>query len=122
MGMASPARVLVVEDESDIASLIKHALERGGDAQVAVVGTGDAAIRSVGEAPPDLALVHKSGRLVTEEISPMHDLAFPEGCIHAENVGGDIEKALTTRCIIAFFDVGPLTVEEVREAMGKKPA
>lgn len=83
---------------------------------------------------------HKSGRLVKEEIFPMHYLAFPEGCIHAENVGGDIEKALTTRCIIgafpwnfegdetcpcriiAFFDVGPLTVEEVREAMGKKPA
>src|SRR5918996_1352742 len=71
---------------------------------------------------------------------PMHHLAFPEGCIHAENVGGDIEKALNQRCIIgafpwkfeggeacpcriiAFFDVGPLTVEEVRDAMGKKPA
>jgi kynurenine formamidase len=83
---------------------------------------------------------HKSGRLVKEEIFPMHYLAFPEGCIHAENVGGDIEKALNTRCIIgafpwkfeggeacpcriiAFFDVGPLTVEEVRDAMGKKPA
>ena len=81
---------------------------------------------------------HKSGRLVKEEIFPMHYLAFPEGCVHAENVGGDIEKVLNTRCIIgafpwkfeggeacpcrilAFLDVGPLTVDEVREAVGKK--
>ena len=66
---------------------------------------------------------------------PMHYLAFPEGCVHAENVGGDIEKVLNTRCIIgafpwkfeggeacpcripAFLDVGPLTVEEVRETI-----
>ena len=63
---------------------------------------------------------------------------FAEGCVHAENVGGDIEKVLNTRCIIgafpwkfeggeacpcrilAFLDVGPLTVEEVREMIGKK--
>ncbi|OLD93261.1 MAG: hypothetical protein AUG80_21260 [Candidatus Rokubacteria bacterium 13_1_20CM_4_68_9] len=81
---------------------------------------------------------HKSGRLVKEEIFPMHYLAFPEGCIHAENVGGDIEKVLNTRCIIgafpwkfeggeacpcriiAFLDVGPLSVEEVQEAVGTK--
>ncbi len=29
-----PPRVLVVEDEHDIAGLIKHALERAGDGQV----------------------------------------------------------------------------------------
>ena len=81
---------------------------------------------------------HKSGRLVKEEIFPMHYLAFPEGCIHAENVGGDIENVLNTRCIIgafpwkfeggeacpcriiAFLDVGPLAVEEVRRAVGKR--
>jgi kynurenine formamidase len=80
---------------------------------------------------------HKSGRLVKEEIFPMHYLAFPEGCVHAENVGGDIEKVLNTRCIIgafpwkfeggeacpcriiAFLDVGSLAVEEVREAVGR---
>ena len=101
-------------ETSDILMTPETRYARSGDVNIAY--------QVVGEAPPDLALVHKSGRLVTEEISPMHDLAFPEGCIHAENVGGDIEKALTTRCIIAFFDVGPLTVEEVREAMGKKPA
>src|SRR5918999_787391 len=58
--------------------------------------------------------------------------------IHAENVGGDIENVLNTRCIIgafpwkfeggeacpcriiAFLDVGPLAVEEVRHAVGKR--
>jgi hypothetical protein len=53
-------------------------------------------------------------------------------------VGGDIENVLNTRCIIgafpwkfeggeacpcriiAFLDVGPLAVEEVRHAVGKR--
>jgi len=52
-----PAQVLVVEDERDIAALIKHALERGGDAHVSVVGTGDEAIRNIGETPPDLVIL-----------------------------------------------------------------
>jgi DNA-binding response OmpR family regulator len=55
--MSSPAHVLVVEDERDIAGLIKHALERGGDAQVSVVDTGDAAIRTIGDTPPDLVIL-----------------------------------------------------------------
>ncbi len=55
--MRSPASVLVVEDERDIAALIKHALERGGDAQVSIVTTGDAAIRTIGEAAPDLVIL-----------------------------------------------------------------
>jgi DNA-binding response OmpR family regulator len=55
--MPSPARVLVVEDEADIAGLIKHALERNGDANVDVVGTGDAALRAVTEKPPDLLIL-----------------------------------------------------------------
>jgi DNA-binding response OmpR family regulator len=55
--MTPQARVLVVEDESDIAGLIKHALERGGDAQVSIVETGDAAIRSIGDTPPDLVIL-----------------------------------------------------------------
>jgi DNA-binding response OmpR family regulator len=49
--------VLVVEDERDIAALIKHGLERGGDARVSIVGSGDAAIRAIGEAPPDLVIL-----------------------------------------------------------------
>jgi DNA-binding response OmpR family regulator len=40
-------RVLVVEDEQDIAALIKHALERSGDAHVDVVSSGDTALRAV---------------------------------------------------------------------------
>ena len=49
--------VLVVEDEQDIAGLIKHALERKGDIEVDVAGAGDAAIRSVSEIPPDLIVL-----------------------------------------------------------------
>jgi DNA-binding NtrC family response regulator len=45
-------RVLVVEDEQDIAGLIKHALERSGDGQVEIVGSGDAALRAVTENTP----------------------------------------------------------------------
>jgi DNA-binding response OmpR family regulator len=50
-------RVLVVEDEPDIAGLIKHTLERGGDAETEVVGTGDAALKAVAERPPDLVIL-----------------------------------------------------------------
>jgi DNA-binding response OmpR family regulator len=55
--MRVPARVLVVEDESDIAGLIKHALERGGDAQVSVVHSGDQAVRAITESAPDLVIL-----------------------------------------------------------------
>ena len=78
---------------------------------------------------------HRSGREITEDLFPLHYLAFPKGCIHAENVGGDIEKVLNQRCIIgafpwkfeggescpcrimAFFDVGDLNVEEMFQAV-----
>jgi DNA-binding response OmpR family regulator len=50
-------RVLVVEDEQDIAGLIKHALERKGDIEVDVAGAGDAAIRAVSDIPPDLIVL-----------------------------------------------------------------
>ncbi|HVG55590.1 MAG TPA: response regulator transcription factor [Vicinamibacterales bacterium] len=50
-------RVLVVEDEQDIAGLIKHALERKGDIEVDIAGAGDAAIRSVSETAPDLIVL-----------------------------------------------------------------
>jgi len=65
-GSAAPAgpaavsrapRVLVVEDEQDIAGLIKHALERSGDAQVEIVSGGDAALRAVTDQPPDLVIL-----------------------------------------------------------------
>ena len=50
-------RVLVVEDEHDIALLIKHALERSGDARVEIAGNGDTALRAAAESPPDLVIL-----------------------------------------------------------------
>jgi DNA-binding response OmpR family regulator len=50
-------RVLVVEDEQDIAGLIKHSLEKSGDVHVDVVGAGDAALRAVSERGPDLIIL-----------------------------------------------------------------
>ena len=46
-----------MEDEQDIAGLIKHALERKGDIEVDIAGAGDAAIRSVSETAPDLIVL-----------------------------------------------------------------
>ena len=50
-------RVLIVEDEQDIAGLIKHSLERGGEAEAEVVGSGDAALKAVADRPPDLIIL-----------------------------------------------------------------
>ncbi|MEO6212442.1 MAG: response regulator transcription factor [Vicinamibacterales bacterium] len=50
-------RVLVVEDEQDIAALIKHALERSGDAHVDIVGSGDTALRAMRDQAPDLVIL-----------------------------------------------------------------
>ena len=50
-------RVLVVEDEQDIAGLIKHALERSGEAQVEIVSAGDVALRVVADHAPDLVIL-----------------------------------------------------------------
>jgi DNA-binding response OmpR family regulator len=54
---ADKTRVLVVEDESDIAGLIKHTLERGGDATVEVAQSGDQALKLSTEQPPDLIIL-----------------------------------------------------------------
>ncbi len=53
----SRTRVLVVEDEQDIAGLIKHTLERAGDAQVEIATSGDAAITAAAEHTPDLIIL-----------------------------------------------------------------
>jgi DNA-binding response OmpR family regulator len=50
-------RVLIVEDEQDIAALIKHTLERAGDTEASIVGSGDAALKSVADQPPDLIIL-----------------------------------------------------------------
>jgi two-component system, OmpR family, alkaline phosphatase synthesis response regulator PhoP len=50
-------RVLIVDDEHDIAGLIKHTLERGGGTRAEVVCSGDAALKAVLEQPPDLIIL-----------------------------------------------------------------
>ena len=50
-------RVLVVEDEPDIAGLIKHTLERSGELLVDIVDSGDAALKAVTQRPPDLIVL-----------------------------------------------------------------
>ena len=49
--------VLVVDDEQDIAGLIKHGLEKGGDIEVEIVATGDGALKAVNERTPDLIVL-----------------------------------------------------------------
>jgi DNA-binding response OmpR family regulator len=50
-------RVVVVEDEEDVARLVQHALERTGEFEVALVPSGQAAVRLVTDAPPDLVIL-----------------------------------------------------------------
>ena len=54
---APRTRVLVVEDEGDIAGLIRHTLERGGEMAVEVATSGDQALRVATEHPPDLIVL-----------------------------------------------------------------
>jgi len=58
--VAGTTHILVVEDEGDIAGLIKHALERGADTVVEVVGAGDAALDAVTARTPDLVILDLS--------------------------------------------------------------
>ena len=51
------SRILIVEDEQDVAGLIKHAVERNGDAEAEIVGSGDSALKAVSERPPDLLVL-----------------------------------------------------------------
>ena len=50
-------RVLVVEDEHDIAGLVRHTLERGGEMEVDVASSGDQALKAAAEHTPDLILL-----------------------------------------------------------------
>jgi DNA-binding response OmpR family regulator len=50
-------RVLIVEDEQDIAGLIKHTLERSGDAEADIVSSGDVALKTVAARAPDLIIL-----------------------------------------------------------------
>lgn len=53
----SAPRILVVEDERDIAILVKHTLERAGVGRVDLVASGDVAVRTAIEQPPDLMIL-----------------------------------------------------------------
>jgi DNA-binding response OmpR family regulator len=50
-------RVLIVEDETDVAGLIKRTLERSGEAEAEIVASGDAALAAVADRRPDLILL-----------------------------------------------------------------
>jgi DNA-binding response OmpR family regulator len=50
-------RILVVEDEPDVARLIKHALEQRGEARGDIAATGGAALKRIGTGAPDLLLL-----------------------------------------------------------------
>lgn len=56
-GAAGLPRILVVEDEQDIALLIKHALDRSGEMTAEIVASGDVALRRISEEPPDLVVL-----------------------------------------------------------------
>jgi len=53
-------RILVVEDDADIATLVKHALERDADLQVDVAGNGELALQAVRRSAPDLMILDLS--------------------------------------------------------------
>ena len=53
----SKTRVLVVEDETDIAGLIKHTLERSGDAIVDIAASGAQALKAASEQHLDLIIL-----------------------------------------------------------------
>ena len=54
---SAPTRVLVVEDEPDVARLIKHSLERGDGMQVEILTAGVDAVRVATASPPDLMIL-----------------------------------------------------------------
>jgi two-component system, OmpR family, alkaline phosphatase synthesis response regulator PhoP len=54
---APRTRVLVVEDEEDIAGLIKHTLEQTGGIEVDIATTGDAALKAVADRTPGVIIL-----------------------------------------------------------------
>lgn len=57
MAGVGTTRVLVVEDEQDIAALIKHTFERGGAARVDIVDSGVAALTAIDRDRPDVVIL-----------------------------------------------------------------
>jgi DNA-binding response OmpR family regulator len=56
-GYSSRKHVVVVEDEQDVAQLIKHALERTREVDLTIVGAGDAALKVIADTEPDLIIL-----------------------------------------------------------------
>jgi two-component system, OmpR family, phosphate regulon response regulator PhoB len=52
-----PTRILVVEDEEDLAGLLKHTLERSLEATVHVARSGEGALKAVAEEHPHLIIL-----------------------------------------------------------------
>ena len=50
-------RVLVVEDEADVANLVRHTLERGGDISVSITASGRDAVDLASKTVPDLMIL-----------------------------------------------------------------
>jgi kynurenine formamidase len=97
--------------------------------------------RPVDQVFPPYEYTHRlSGRVVKNDLFPFHNYAMQFNLLHAENVGGDIEKVLNRRAvigafpwkyeglescpcrIIAFFDVGDMKVSEFAEAIAEPKA
>lgn len=57
MPTVPPFHVLGVEDEPDVAHLIKHTLERNGDLRVDIAAAGDTALQAVAGQAPDLVIL-----------------------------------------------------------------
>jgi DNA-binding response OmpR family regulator len=56
-GQSPRKHVLVVEDEHDVAQLIKHALERTREFDATIVAAGDSALKAAADAVPDLIVL-----------------------------------------------------------------
>jgi len=56
----SVVRILVAEDDADIATLVKHALERDGDLHVDIAANGELALQAVRKAVPALMILDLS--------------------------------------------------------------
>ena len=60
--------------------------------------------KRVDEVFPPYEYTHRlSGRVVKNDLFPFHNYAMQFNLLHAENVGGDIEKVLNRRAIIGAF-------------------
>jgi DNA-binding response OmpR family regulator len=60
VGAGARTRVLIIEDERDLAELLRHTLGRSGEYVVEIAATGDAGLRAASVHPPDVILLDLS--------------------------------------------------------------